>query len=139
MESIFVIIIVILILLSGLTVLILFLLNLQKTLNACSQENQAMVPGLVWLNLIPLFSMFWMIWTVIKIRDSLQKEYEARSLDTTEVTNTYNMGLVYGILSVGGLIFQFFPVIGIVSPIATLVFMILYWVKTSECRKILSS
>ena len=131
--------ILIVVILAALTVFILFLLNLQKTLNACSQENQAMEPGLVWLNLIPLFSMFWMIWTVIKIRDSLQKEYEERSLDTTEVTNTYNMGLVYGILSVGGLILQFFPVIGIVSPIATFVFMILYWVKTSGCRKILSS
>jgi len=138
-EALLLIGIVIVFILAILTVFILFLLNLQKTLNACLQENRAMEPGLVWINLIPLFSMFWMIWTVIKIRDSLQKEYEARSLDTTEVTNTYNMGLVYGILSAGGIIIQFIPVIGIISSIATLVFMILYWVKISGCRKTLSS
>ena len=40
-----------------------------------------MEPGFVWLNLIHLFSMFWMNWTVIKIRDSLQKEYEERYIE----------------------------------------------------------
>ena len=127
--------VLIIVILAVLTVLILFLLNLQKTLNACSQENRAMDPGLVWLNLIPIFSLFWTIWTVIKIRDSLQKEYEARSLDTTAVTNTYNMGLGYGICSVAGIL----PVIGTFAGLAGLVFMIIYWVKTSDCRKTLSA
>ena len=122
-----------------LAIAILFILNLQKTLAACSQENRAMEPGLVWLTLIPLFNLFWMIWTVIKIRDSLQKEYEARSLDTTEVTNTYNIGLTYGVLAASGIITQFIPFIGILASIATLVFFIMYWVKTSGCRKTLSA
>ena len=98
-----------------------------------------MEPGLVWLNLIPLFSMFWMIWTVIKIRDSLQKEYEARSLDIKEVTDTYNMGLSFGVLAASGIITRYIPVIGFLASLATLVFMIIYWVKTSGCRKTLSA
>ena len=114
---------------------ILFLVNLQNTLDACSQENRAMEPGLVWLNLIPIFSLFWLFWTVIKIRDSLQKEYESRSLDTKEVTDTYNMGLGLAISSVAGII----PVIGLITGIAALVFFIIYWSKTSGCRKTLSS
>ena len=114
---------------------ILFLVNLQNTLAACSQENRAMEPGLVWLNLIPIFSLFWLFWTVIKIRDSLQKEYESRSLDTKEVTDTYNMGLGLAISSVSGII----PVIGLITGIAALVFLIIYWIKTSGCRKTLSS
>ena len=114
---------------------ILFLVNLQNTLAACSQENRAMEPGLVWLNLIPIFSWFWIFWTVIKIRDSLQKEYESRSLDTKEVTDTYNMGLGLAISSVAGII----PVIGLITGIAALVFFIIYWSKTSGCRKTLSS
>ena len=114
---------------------ILFLVNLQNTLTACSQENRAMEPGLVWLNLIPIFSLFWIFWTVIKIRDSLQKEYESRSLDTKEVTDTYNMGLALAISSVAGII----PAIGLVTGIAALVFFIMYWVKTSGCRKTLSA
>tara|TARA_B110000116_G_C16390305_1_gene382626 strand:- start:73 stop:486 length:414 start_codon:yes stop_codon:yes gene_type:complete len=114
---------------------ILFLVNLQNTLAACSQENRAMEPGLVWLNLIPIFSLFWLFWTVIKIRDSLQKEYESRSLDTKEVTDTYNMGLGLAISSVAGII----PVIGLITGIAALVFFIIYWSKTSGCRKTLSS
>ena len=114
---------------------ILFLVNLQNTLAACSQENRAMEPGLVWLNLIPIFSLFWIFWTVIKIRDSLQKEYESRSLDTKEVTDTYNMGLGFAISSVSGII----PVIGFITGIAALVFMIIYWIKTSGCRKTLSA
>jgi hypothetical protein len=141
MEALFAMGIIILLLILGalLTVAILFILNLQKTLAACSQENRAMEPGLVWLALIPLFNLFWIIWTVIKIRDSLQKEYEARSLDTTEVTNTYNIGLTYGVLAASGIITQFIPFIGILASIATLVFFIMYWVKTSGCRKTLSA
>ena len=58
----------------ALVVLILFLLNLMRLLEAVQPQNRAMSPGLVWLNVIPLFTVGWMIYTVLKISDSVQRE-----------------------------------------------------------------
>ena len=38
---------------------VFYILNLQKTIVACSKENQAMPPSNVWLILIPLFNIYW--------------------------------------------------------------------------------
>ena len=46
---------------------IFFLLQLQKLLNACTPGSRQMEPGMVWLNLIPLFGLGWMIYTVIDL------------------------------------------------------------------------
>ena len=45
---------------------IFFLLHLQKLLNKCGETNRAMEPGLVWLNLIPLFNWGWIFYTIYK-------------------------------------------------------------------------
>jgi hypothetical protein len=47
------------ILIVALVIGILFLLTLHRALDRCSPRNRTMEPGMVWLNLIPLFSMVW--------------------------------------------------------------------------------
>src|SRR4051794_40805616 len=52
----------------------IFLLTLHRALHRCRPEYRAMTPGLVWLNMIPLFSTFWIFLTVNRIADSLRDE-----------------------------------------------------------------
>ena len=57
--------------------MVFFLIHLQKLLNKCSVNNRAMEPGMVWLNLIPLFNLGWVFYTVFKVTESLKTEFKA--------------------------------------------------------------
>ncbi|MBC2607157.1 hypothetical protein [Pelagicoccus albus] len=114
----------------GLTIAILFFLNLSRTLAACAPENQAMAPGLVWLNFIPLFNIFWQIWTVIKIKESLANEYRSRGWESNEDFG-FTVGMIWAISGIVSII----PLIGILAALAGIVCFILYWIKTAEYKK----
>src|SRR5438045_3532909 len=62
---------------------ILFLLNLHWTLAQVREPNREMSPGMVWLNLIPLFNIVWAIIMVSKIANSLRNEFEDRGWSTS--------------------------------------------------------
>ena len=76
-----------------------------------------MEPGMVWLNLIPLFSLVWMFITIIKISESLQKEYRDRGMRADDPEFGKMTGILYMVFSIIGC-----------GPVG-LVFFILYWVK----------
>ena len=63
---------------------IFYLMTLQKCLNRVSEENRGMSPGLVWLNLIPLFGLGWHFYTVIKINS---REWILFREDKTNTSN----------------------------------------------------
>jgi len=107
----------------ALVVAIFFLLTLSRTLAAVKPENRQMEPGLVWLNLIPLFNFVWIFFTVIKLADSLVREAADRSLEFGDGGKA--LGIAYGALLVASLI----PFIGLLTSIASLVVFIIYWVK----------
>ena len=65
----------------GLTILILFLMTLYRALNRCSRRNRTMEPGMVFLQIIPLFSLIWTFIMTAKIGDSLKKEFVDRDID----------------------------------------------------------
>lgn len=131
MTSVFFILFGLVGILGVLAVAVFFMLNLQKTIASCSRENQAMDPAMVWLLLIPLFNFYWLFHVVMKIRDSLTKEYQARSLDLAEVNESYNIGLWYAIVSCISIV----PILGWIASIAGIVLFIMYWIKTAEIRK----
>ncbi len=131
----FIILFILLILAIFLVPLIFFLLQLQKLLNACTPGSRQMEPGMVWLNLIPLFSLGWMIYTVIKIRDTLKIEFPARNLETDDPEFSFPIGLAMGICSACGII----PFLGYLTGIASLVLLILYWIKMHKYTAILES
>ncbi len=88
-------------LLAGLFLLfqILFLVNLQRTLERVSPERRKMAPGLVWLQIIPLFGFFWFFYVVIKVRDSVREEFSARGWSTAGDFGV-NIGFATGVLQV---------------------------------------
>lgn len=61
---------------------IIFTISQQNTLKAILPENRLMQPGLVWLQLIPLFSNIWQFFVVIKIARSIQRQLAWRHSDS---------------------------------------------------------
>lgn len=88
----------------------LFLRAQHGALAMVRPENQLLAPGLVWLQLIPIFNYVWIFIVVRRISDSLAKEYagwESDSIfgiaDEEALKNlgkrpTYGIGLTYCIL-----------------------------------------
>ena len=125
----------------GIVIGVLFLLNLMRLLEAVQPQNRAMSPGLVWLNFIPIFGQGWMIYTVLKIKESVQRENASRWGAPIAEGNTHTVGLVYAILGAVGLVFSFgryasqgLSVFSGVIALAGLITWIMYWVKTSGLR-----
>jgi len=113
--------------------MIFFLIHLMNLLNKCAPENRTMEGGMVWLNLIPLFNLGWIFYTIIQIRDSLQAEFSARGIISDDTTFAFNIGLAYAICTCCTII----PVLGILSAIGALVLFIIYWVQTYKYSKLL--
>lgn len=61
---------------------IFFLLTQQNTLKTLKPVNRQMIPGLVWLQLIPLFGQLWQFLVVTLIANSIKKELESRQDDS---------------------------------------------------------
>ncbi|NVJ49724.1 MAG: hypothetical protein HWE13_09175 [Gammaproteobacteria bacterium] len=104
----------------------LFLYSLHKALDNAGAENRDMSPGLVWLNLIPIFNWGWMIYTVIKVAEAISKKHAAHGV-ADPGNGGKTIGLVYSISILCGLI----PVLGLIAPLVTLITWIIYWVKIS--------
>ena len=114
---------------------IFFLVHLNKLLSKCDPENRDMEPGLVFLNLIPLFNFGWIFYTVIKVRDALKAEFLSRNLESDDPEFSFGVGLAYCITSVCSIV----PLIGTFTALASLVLWIIYWVKMNKYYKILTS
>ncbi len=112
------------------TVHALFLLTLFKCMKKVKPENQAIAPGLVWLNLIPIFQIGWIFYTVIKIKESLSKEFDSRGLQG-DGDFGFTMGLTYAICCCASAI----PYLGLLIAIGAIVFWIIYWVKIANYSK----
>jgi hypothetical protein len=115
-----------------------FLLNVQTLLNAIHPANRRMSPGMVWLNFIPIFSLGWFIYTVAKVKDSVNAEFKSRAW-YIDGDLGYNVGLTAGILWVASFFIGWIPFIGWVLPLAGAVCWIIYWLKISDLRNRLDS
>ena len=129
----FVIMVAILAILIGLTIFILYLLTLQNTLKAVSPVNRQMEPGMVWLLLVPVFTLIWQFIVARKISASIEREYHSRGLPC-KPQPTYNAGLALAILyCVNTLLYWSIPLRGIIS-IALLTSLIIYWVQVNSYK-----
>jgi hypothetical protein len=106
----------------GIAIQILYLLNLYKTLNAISPRNREMEPGMVFLNLIPLFGLVWQFFVVLRLADSLRQEYRDRGMSTANEGFGYGAGLT---MAIGACL--------CCGPVA-LVGMIMHWVQINGYR-----
>jgi hypothetical protein len=114
---------------------ILFLLTLQKALARCQPRNRTMEPGMVWLNLIPLFNIVWQFITVARIAESLRLEYRSRGWHRRNENYGNTLGITSCILGLVGWI----PLIGPILSLAGLVCRIIYWVKIAGYSSRLAS
>ena len=103
---------------------IFFLLTLQRALTKCAPANRTMTPGLVWLQIIPLFGLIWQFFVVIAVANSLENEFAARRIPA-EPKPGQTLGLAMCITRACTLI----PFVNIFAGIAALVLWIVYWVK----------
>ena len=123
----------------------LYLHTLKRTFEACSPENCEMnSPRLVWLNLIPIFGQYWIFATVIKLANSVKKEYAALGI-SRECSGGYAVGLAFPICY----IVSFFPFIGYASltpftsilhvssfvSVCGFVCWIIHWVQVGKFRR----
>jgi hypothetical protein len=99
-----------LLLLALLVPALLFLLTQQNTLKLIRPENRQMAPGLVWLQLIPVFGQVWQFFVISRLSRSIKSELESPRGDSilgvedvlvTSVTRkqpTRDIGISYSIL-----------------------------------------
>lgn len=134
---------------------IFFMLTQQNTLKALKPENRLMKPGLVWLQMIPLFGLVWQFFVVIRIADSIRKEIasggEESVLGFSNVSAveehgkrpTFAIGITYCFLiDIGIVIVRLLPheppgiaaIIGLVS-LAGMICWVVYWVQLAQYRR----
>ena len=113
---------------------ILYLITLQNTLKAISPENRKMEPGMVWLLLIPVFSMVWNFIVVDRMADSIQAELRKKGTNIAE-RPAYNVGIAMSIIFCIGWV----PFIGSLASIGGLICWIIYWVKVAEFKRKIES
>jgi hypothetical protein len=106
---------------------ILFLLSLQRALSRCAPQNREMDPGMVWLMLIPLFSLVWQFILVSRVSGALSREFRGRGVSIDDPEAGRQVGIAMCILNLCSII----PYLGILASIGSLVCLILYWVKIS--------
>lgn len=123
---------------AAIVVAILFLLNLQRTLEAVSDHNRQIGAGRVWLMLIPLFSIGYAFYLFPKMSESLRLEFQERE---NPQTGDYGLvlGRAYAIISVVGLFDDALGDLGSLISVGALVVMILLWVKMAKFKNMLNS
>ena len=80
---------------------------------------------MVWLNFIPCFGTIWIFFTVIKIANSLRKEYYSQRWPTDGEGFGNGVGIAFAAL----LVIAWIPYIGGLFGIAAFVCFIIYWVQ----------
>src|SRR4051794_17454807 len=65
-----------------LAIQIFFCLTLYRTQSQVAEGNRELTPGLVWLDMIPIFNVIWGIIMVPKLSNSLRNEFEDRGWNT---------------------------------------------------------
>src|SRR4026208_1167278 len=132
--------------------MIFFLIAQRDLLKAIEPDNRTIQPGEVWLQLIPVFNLYWQFVVVERIADSIRNELVERhpvsfgaTSDSafpihTDERPTHDLGWAYCILGTAGFIgfvLGFF-IIMFVS-FAALICWIIYWVKIAEYKNRFSS
>lgn len=107
---------------------IFYLLTLQKALARCSPASRTMEPGMVWLCLVPFFSLIWNFFVVMALGKSLANEYVRRGIPRPEELPGQPIGLAMSICLACGII----PVLGLLASLAALVLWIIYWIKIAN-------
>lgn len=106
------------------TIVVCYLLTLQRALSRVGPSRRLMEPAYVWLDLIPCFNIIWGFIMVSRVSDSLKNEFAYRRAgDGGDCAK--GLGTTSQVLLLCG----FIPVIGGLFSIAGLICICIYWTK----------
>lgn len=133
---------------------ILFCLTLYRTQQKVAERNREMTPGLVWLDMIPIFSTFWGLYMVPRLSNSLRNEFDYRGWRTEGENFGRTVGMIWvwaGVVNFAIGIVEFAAGLGGADAVAQvlnltgcpigltiLVCWIIYWVQMYQYGKRLS-
>lgn len=109
---------------------IFYLRTLKKALLVCDSKHQEMKPNSVFYNLIPVFNIFYHLYTVIKVSNSLFKELKSRNMNANS-----KPGLVFGVLASTTIFLAKIPILGIFFWFIALLMWIVYWAIINNTYK----
>ena len=124
----------------------LFLTSLQKALVRAGERNRKMSPGLVWLNLIPIFSWGWFFYTVHSVSGAIVNKHKELG-----IPDRGNGGWILGFLSailgiasgcvtlIGALGVRGLGIVQNVFGILTILVWMVYWVRIARYNGAMSS
>ena len=110
---------------------ILFLVTLNGALKKCSPAARTMQPGMVWLLLIPVFSLVWSFLVVTAVARSLANEFRSRNLPLDEAEPGKSIGIAMSVCQLCSII----PFVNFIAAPASLILWIVYWIKISGYSK----
>lgn len=116
----------------ALVISICFLLSMSKALSRCKPRNRTMEPGMVWLNLVPCLNIVWQFLTVIRVSESLKNEFGDRGWDDRGDFGK-GIGIAGLCLNLAGSLP--IPFVQLILGLASLVCLIMYWVKVAGYSK----
>jgi hypothetical protein len=111
-------------LLVGLLVLIGIILFLQSCFASIPAQHRKMEPAMVWLLLIPLFSLVWIFFVYIRLAKSFQGAYAALGRNDQGDCGE-KLALIFCITCVASII----PLVGCLAGPASLVLLVIVLVK----------
>jgi hypothetical protein len=121
----------------------LFAIAIIKTLNEISEKNRKIVPGLVWLLVIPGFNVIWNFFVALRLSQSLKDELDERNFEV-KVKPTLFIGLSYAIVWSSPLFIppskdvQHNLIYGVIGIAAILTF-VQYWMKINWYKQVLQN
>lgn len=124
------------ILIVGITLRVIFLINMMNLLKKVAASRRTLEPGLVWLQIIPIFAYIWNFVMVTRIADSVGAEIQARGMYGDDKPG-FGVGLGMSICAVVGALGSFGNAMGLLSIsllawVAYLLLWIIYWVQMSQ-------
>jgi ABC-type antimicrobial peptide transport system permease subunit len=94
-------------------------------------EHRAMEPGMCWLLLIPIFSLYWNFRVYLGLSDSFASAFRARGENLEPAQTGRTTGKAFCILAVVSLV----PCLGTITALVALVCMIIYLIKAFELKR----
>jgi hypothetical protein len=127
---------------------VLFCLTLYRTQSAVAEPNRELAPGLVWLEMIPLFNLVWGVIMVPRLSSSLRREFEDRGWRTEGEQFGLGVGMIWAWGNVANAVIGVIEVIVELAGlegvslalslttlpigVALLVLWIVYWVQMAQ-------
>jgi hypothetical protein len=134
-----------------LAIQIFFCLTLYRTQKLVAERNRELTPGLVWLDMIPIFNAIWGVIMVPKLANSLRNEFQDRGWNTEGESFARTSGMIWawagvlnfviGIVEITAeladlpLVSKVLNLTGLPLGLTILISWIIYWVQMYQYGK----